>query len=109
VKLHSSATGDEGFTAVHVASCLLMFKDSFSSRIKHAHIDKYICKGVMHDCTLPSSQSVVEMCSLVIEILVVVQHDTGNAAFYHTTAHAVQMPFPLLPFTTSQHKYAHNT
>jgi hypothetical protein len=45
-----------------------MFKDSLSSRIKHAHIDKYICKGVMHDCTPPGSQSV----SLVIEILVVV-------------------------------------
>jgi hypothetical protein len=57
--------------AAHVASCLLMFKDSLSSRKKHAHIDKYICKGVMHNCTLPDSQSVVETCSLVIEILVV--------------------------------------
>jgi len=70
-------SGDEGFAllccyAAHMASCLLMFKDSLSSRIKHAHIDKYIGKGVMHDCTLPGSQSVVETCSLVIEILVVV-------------------------------------
>jgi hypothetical protein len=49
-----------------------MFKDSLSSRIKHAHIDKYICKVVMHDCTLPGSQSVVGTCFLVIGILVVV-------------------------------------
>jgi len=70
-------SGDEGFAllcycAAHVASCLLMFKNSLSSRIKHAHIDKFICKGVMHDCTPPGSQSVVETCFLVIEILVVV-------------------------------------
>ena len=68
--------GDEGFAllccyAAHVASSLLMFKDSLSSRKKHAHIDKYIWKGVTHYCTTPGSLSVVETCSLVIEILVV--------------------------------------
>jgi len=77
VRLHSSASQVKGIAllccyAAHVASYLLMLKDSLSSRIKHAHIDKYICKGVMHDCTPPGSQSVVATCFLVIEILVVV-------------------------------------
>lgn len=63
----------------------------------------------MHDCTSPGSQSVVATCSLVTEILVVVKRDTGNAAFYHITAHAVQIPLPLLPLTTRHNTNMHTT